>query len=354
MLPACDGAGGAARSAGTPLCRVNDPPVRRPAREQPEEPKAMALDPYEVLDVAKDAPQDEIKRKYREIAKKNHPDLNPGDAAAEARFKEASQAYDILGDPERRAKYDSGEIDAGGQERPEPQFYRQYAEADPSGKYHRYETFSDFGDLGGVFDDLFGGRRGRPRGSPGGGTEFRMRGVDARYHLTVDFLEAANGAKRRVTMPDGRSLDINIPKGLRDGQTLRLKGQGRPGMGGGAAGDALVTVTVEPHRFFERRGDDIHLVLPVTLHEAVLGARIKVPTIGGPVSLTIPANSNSGDVLRLKGRGVHPAGGSSEGAPGDQYVTLKIVLPDTPDDALKAFLHDHPARDADPRKGMGS
>jgi DnaJ-class molecular chaperone len=310
--------------------------------------REMALDPYEILGVAKDASQDEIKRKYREIAKKNHPDLNPGDAGAEARFKEASQAYDILGDAEKRGKFDRGEIDASGQARPEQQFYRQYAEADPSGKYHRYESFSDMGDLGGVFDDLFGGRRQRG-GAAGAGGEFRMRGGDVRYQMTVDFMEAANGARRRVAMPDGRSLDIAIPKGLKDGQTLRLKGQGQPGIGGGPAGDALVTISVEPHKFFERRGDDIHVTLPVTLHEAVLGAKVKVPTIGGAVALTIPENANTGDVLRLKGRGVAPASGPA----GDQYVTLKLVLPEQPEEKLKTFLRDNPGQAYHPRKDMG-
>ncbi len=332
--------------------------VERPCqggRAGPEPAKRkMALDPYKVLGVGKDADQDEIKRKYREIAKKNHPDLNPGDEAAEARFKEASQAYDIVGDPEKRAKFDKGEIDASGQERPEQQYYRHYAESDPSGKYHRYETFSDIGDMGDVFDDLFGGRRGAragrgPGGAGAGGGGIRMRGADARYQLTVDFLEAANGAKRRVTMPDGRNLDINIPKGLEDGQTLRLKGQGQPGIGGGPAGDALVTVSVTPHKHFERRGRDIHLTLPVTLREAVLGAKVKVPTIGGTVTLTIPEDSNTGDVLRLKGRGVAPA----SGAAGDQLVTLKVVLPKKADDALKAFLRDRPDDAEDPRAGMG-
>lgn len=306
----------------------------------------MALDPYKLLGVSKDASQDEIKRKYREIAKKNHPDLNPGDAAAETRFKEANQAYDILGDAEKRAKFDRGEIDATGQERPEQQYYRQYAESDPSGKYHRRSSYSDMEGLGGVFDDLFGGRRGR---RTSGGGNIRMRGADARYQLTVGFMEAVNGAKRRVTMPDGRTLDINIPKGFKDGQTLRLKGQGQPGVGGGSAGDALVTVTVGPHPYFERRGDDIHVTLPITVHEAVLGAKVKVPTIGGAVTLTIPENANSGDVLRLKGRGVTPASGQA----GDQYVSLKIVLPDQADDALKTFLREHPNTAFDPRKDMG-
>lgn len=305
----------------------------------------MAADPYQVLDIEKTASADEIKRKYREIAKKNHPDLNPGDAAAEARFKEASQAYDILGDEDKRAKFDRGEIDASGQERPEQHFYRQYAENDASGKYHRYETFGDAGDLGGVFDDLFGAGRGRR-----GGGQIRMKGGDARYHLNVGFLEAAMGEKRRVTMPDGRAMDISIPRGLKDGQTLRLKGQGQPGIGGGPPGDAYVTITVDPHPHFERRGDDVHLTLPITLHEAVLGAKVTVPTIGGAVTLTVPENSNSGDTLRLKGRGIDPAGGKSAG---DQYVTLKIVLPSEPDSDLADYLRDHPGPPQDPRKDLG-
>lgn len=314
----------------------------------------MATDPYEVLGVARDAPEEDIKKAYRKIAKENHPDLNPGDAAAEARFKEASQAWDILRNAETRARYDRGEIDAAGQERPEAHFYRPHAEAEGGGKYHRYETFGDFADagggMGGVFDDLFGaGARRRGGGFERGGQDIPWPGADIRYSMEVGFLEAARGGKKRVTMPDGRTLDISIPQGVRDGQVIRLRGQGGKGSGGGPDGDALVTIAVEPHPQFTRSGNDIEITVPVTLREAVLGAKIRVPTIEGPVTLTVPEGSTTGDVLRLKGRGIKPAG---KAAAGNQLVRLEIQLPESPDPALRAFLEDQPADDWNPRQGM--
>lgn len=314
----------------------------------------MAKDLYQRLGVSKDASDADIKKAYRALAKEHHPDLHPGDAEAEARFKEVSQAYAILGDAEKRSQYDRGEIDETGAERPEQQFYRQYADQDSSWKYHQSEGFGGYDDLGDILDGLFGSR-GRARGGRGGagpdmgGQSFRMRGGDVRYHMTVDFLEAVNGAKKRVTMPDGRTLDISIPKGLRDGQQLRLKGQGQPGAGGGSTGDAYVTIAVEPHAFFERRGDDIHVGVPVTLTEAALGAKIKVPTVSGPVTLTVPKGSSTGSVLRLRGKGLPKKGGGA----GDQLVRLEVVLPSRPDAALTEFLENWDGDVADPRKKLG-
>ena len=309
----------------------------------------MARDPYEVLGVGKAASPDEIKRAYREIAKKSHPDLNPGDAAADHRFKEASQAYAIVGDQEKRTKFDSGEIDATGQERPEEHYYRPHAESAAGGKYRQYEGSGNFEDLGSIFEEMFADAGTRRAGAGYGdhahaGSYDRRRGADLRYHLDVEFLVAARGEKRRVSMPGGRVLDITIPKGVKDGQTLRLKRHGLPGGDKGEPGDALVTISVRPHDFFERRGDDIHLTLPVTLREAVLGAKVKVPTIDGSVFLSIPENSNSCDILRLKGRGV---------GKGNQLVTLKVALPERPDETLRQFLRDHPEVAADnPRESM--
>ncbi len=302
----------------------------------------MAKDLYQVLGVVRDASAAEIKKKYRALAKEHHPDLHPGDTAAEQRFKEISQAYAILGDKDKRGQYDRGEIDESGAERPEQHFYRQYADADASGKYHGAEGFGGADDLGDILDGLFGGR-GR-----GGARHYRVRGGDVRYHMSVDFLEAVNGAKKRVTMPDGRTLDISIPAGFRDGQQLRLKGQGQPGVGGAEAGDAYVTIAVEPHAFFERRGDDIHVTVPVTLKEAALGAKVKVPTVTGPVTLTVPAHSNTGAVLRLRGKGV-----KRKGATGDQLVRLEVVLPEQPDPALDEFLESWTGGDTDPRRKLG-
>lgn len=285
----------------------------------------MAKDPYTVLGVGRDASADEIRKAYRKLAKENHPDLKPGDAAAEARFLKAQAAYDIIGDKDKRARFDRGEIDAEGHERAEQPSYRHYADAGADHPYHSADGFADMGD---IFSDLFG------HGQSGGRT-IRMRGGDVRYSFDVDFLDAAKGTKTRITMPDGKGLDLSIPAGLRDGQVLRLKGKGAPGLGGGLNGDALVTVHVRPHGLFRRQGNDIHIDLPIALHEAVLGAKVRVPTIDGPVSMNIPKGSNAGARLRLKGKGIP---GGKSGSRGDQHVTLKVLLPDDPDPELVAFL----------------
>lgn len=257
----------------------------------------MSIDPYKTLGIHKTATQDEIKKAYRKLAKDLHPDLHPDDAAKQERFKAVSAAYDLLGDAEKRRRFDAGEIDASGQERPERQYYHQYAGQDAG---HRYDPGSGFGggatmreeDLSDIFSQFFGGQGGA-RGS-GFGAGFHARGQDLRYQLEVDFLEAVRGAKRSVTMPDGAHIEITIPKGLKDGQTLRLRGKGAPGMGEAEAGDALVTVSVRPHPVFTRVGDDIEVDLPITFDEAVLGAKVDVPTVNGPVSVTIPKGVSSG------------------------------------------------------------
>jgi DnaJ-class molecular chaperone len=300
-------------------------------------------DPYEILGVKKTATADEIRAAYRKLAKKHHPDLNPGKKEAEEKFKAISAANDILSDPEKRARFDAGEIDASGAEKPQArQYYRDFADQPAGGKYSAGPNF-DPDDLSGIFGDIFG--RG-PRGfSPReGGPEFVARGHDAHYRLSVGFLEAANGAKKRLTLPDGRTLDVNIPAGLQSGQVLKLAGQGMPGFNGGPAGDALIEVDVEPHAFFRRDGKDVILELPVTIQEAVLGAKVEVPTIKGPVALKIPPNSTGGAKLRLKGRGI---GG------GDQYVVLKIDLPTDSEPELEAFLKGWtPHHPFDPRRNL--
>lgn len=305
----------------------------------------MADDPYKVLGVAREAAADDIRKAYRKLAKENHPDLHPGDTAAEERFKAVAAAYDLLGDPDKRARFDGGEIDASGQEKPEQQYYRDYADAGAGHPYHSTEGFADFADAGDVFSDLFGHVRGAGRA----GGDFRMRGGDARYSFAVDFLDAVNGAKQRINLPDGAALDLTIPAGVRDGQVLRLKGKGMAGIGGGPPGDALVEVHVRPHKLYRREGDDIHIELPITLAEAVRGAKIDVPTIGGKVTMTVPKGANSGTRLRLKGKGV--AAGKSKR--GDQYVTLTVVMPDRPDDELAEFLERWEGENPyDPRTGM--
>jgi DnaJ-class molecular chaperone len=302
----------------------------------------MSDDPYAALGVAKTATQDEIKKAYKKIARESHPDLNPGDPKAEARFKAASTAYDLLKDPEQRGRFDRGEIDASGQERPERRFYREYAEG-PEATYHTSRGFEDFGGFSDVFSDLFGQRAGGGRGEG-----IRMRGPDRHYTLDVGFLEAARGATRRITMPGGQVLDVKIPEGLADGQTIRLRGKGGEGLGGGPAGDALVTVTVEAHPFFRREGDDILAEVPISLDEAVLGARVEVPTIDGRVAVTVPKGASSGQVLRLRGKGVKRGGKR-----GDQLVTLKIVAPREIDSELEAFFRRWRDGHAyDPRKGV--
>jgi len=306
----------------------------------------MADDPYAALGVAKTATQDEIRKAYKKIAKESHPDLNPGNAKAADRFKAAAAAHDLLKDPEKRARFDAGEIDASGQERPERRFYREYAEG-PEATYHTTRGFEDFGDMSDVFADLFGARSGRRAGAAGG-QGVRMRGPDQHYTLTVGFLEAARGATRRITMPDGSVLDVKIPRGLVDGQTIRLRGKGAPGVGGGEAGDALVTVTVEPHDFFTREGDDILVELPITLDEAVLGGKVEVPTIDGRVALSVPKGASSGRVLRVRGKGVQRGDRR-----GDQLVTLKVVSPPQVDAELEAFFRKWREGHAyDPRKGV--
>ena len=305
-------------------------------------------DPYSVLGVPRTASEDDIRKAFRQLAKKHHPDLNPGDKAAEAKFKEISQANDLLSDPEKRRRFDAGEIDATGQEVPPRGFYRDQA-GGFGGKYERAGAHDSFVDMGGIFSEMFGERRGFGAGGHGAGG-FDMSGMPVTYSLRVPFLVAARGGKQRVDLPDGKTLDIDIPEGMTDGQTLRLKGQGMPGSQGRPAGDAYVEIRVEPHAFFQTRDNDIHVDLPVTLTEATLGGKVKVPTVGGPVMLNVPAGSNTGTSLRLKGRGLLDR---RSGQRGDQYVKLKVVLPEQPDEKLKEFLGGWEAgRSYDPRKEM--
>lgn len=285
----------------------------------------MSDDPYKVLDVNREASQDEIQKAYRKLAKKLHPDLNPGNKAAEEDFKKVSAAYDILGDAERRARYDRGEIDASGTEKPKREYYRNYAGSDADA-YTTSEGFSDFSGDDDIFSTIFR-RTGRT-------SNVRMRGQDLNYRLELDFLDAVNGATKQVTLPDGSVLDVSIPAGTRDGQILRLRGKGGPGFNGGAAGDALIEVGIRPHPVFTRKGDDIHVDLQLPLAQAVLGGKINVPTIDGSVTMTIPKWSNSGRVLRLKGKGIRRI----DGASGDEYVKLTIALPTTPDPELERLV----------------
>jgi DnaJ-class molecular chaperone len=298
-------------------------------------------DPYETLGVERSASPDAIQKAYRRLAKKLHPDLNPGNKDAEERFKEVSAAYGLLSDTDKRAQYDRGEIDATGAEKPRQRFYKDFAsEAATGHPYENYSGFADFVDSDDVLSELL--RR-------GANVHVRARGGDVRYHLPIEFLEAVTGATQRLTLPDGKTLDVTIPAGIQNGQVLRLRGKGRPGIGDGEPGDALVEITIKPHRFFAREGNDVYLDLPVTLSEAILGARITVPTPSGAVAMTVPKGSNTGTVLRLRGKGVLRRDGSH----GDELVRLKVMLPEQPDPELEAFAAKWEGGKAhDPRRDM--
>ncbi len=299
----------------------------------------MAEDPYQVLGVGRDASQADIKRAFHKLAKLWHPDLKPGDAAAEARFKSISAANELLSDPERRAAFDRGEIDASGQPAGPPPNWRGFAEGAEGMRYRTSSASYSDEDLGDIFGDIFGRRQ---RSGPIGGR-------DEHYVLAIDFLDAVNGATRRLTLPDGGTLDVRVPAGIETGQTLRLRGKGGPGSGGAPDGDALIEVRVSDGTLFRREGNDIHLDLPVSLREAVLGAKVQVPTPRGTVSMTIPPRSDTGRQLRLRGRGVAEREGR---AAGDFYVTLRVVI-GTPDASLEAFLREWEGG-GDPRRGMGA
>jgi DnaJ-class molecular chaperone len=288
----------------------------------------VADDPYKTLGVNKDASQEEIQKAYRRRAKKLHPDLNPGDRQAEEQFKDLSAAYDLLSDPDKRARFDRCEIDASGAERTERNYYRDFGERRAGNPYATdaaFADFSDFTDADDIMSAFFGrsGQRNRSR-----------RGSDVRYSLDIDFLDAANGGTRTITLPDGSTLDVKIPPGTRDGQVLRLRGKGQPAFGDGPPGNALIEVHVRPHPLFRREGDDIHIELPISVRDAVLGGKLRAPTPTGTVTMTIPKWSNTGAKLRLKGRGILRPNGSR----GDEFVTLKIVLPEKPDPQLERCI----------------
>ena len=310
--------------------------------------EVMSDNPYDVLGVAKDASADEIKKAYRKIAKDSHPDLHPGDAAAEARFKAAAAAFDLLKDPEKRARFDRGEIDASGQERPQQRsYYRDFAE-EPGNPYRQGPRYEGYGDEADIFAEFLR-RQNRQRGDGFAGRDVKARGADAQYALDVPFIEAATGGSMRITLPDGGDLDVKIPKGIADGQTLRLRGRGGPGYGGGPAGDAYVTLSIRPHPVFSREGDDIVMTLPITIDEAILGAKVEAPTIDGPVKVTVPKGASTGQVLRLRGRGIAAQGRTA----GDQRIELKIVMPKTVDDDLARFMEEwRKSHGYDPRKGV--
>lgn len=301
-------------------------------------------DPYTQLGVAKGASEKEIKSAYRKLAKELHPDKNKDNPAASERFSNVTKAYDILMDKDKRAQFDRGEIDAEGN--PTAPFGfgggggGSFSQGGPGNQQFDFGNGGvDFGD---IFDGLFGGggaQPGRRRSAP------PPKGANVSYRLKVEFIAAATLDKQRITLEDGKSIDLSLPKGVEDGTQMRLTGKGRNGPGGN--GDAIITVHVKSHPFFERDGDNVLLELPISLKEAVEGAKVKVPTVDGPVMLSIPAGSDSGKILRLKNRGFHPKTGSR----GDQLVTLMITLPQD-DKALKDFVKGWSSAE-NPRSAMG-
>lgn len=310
-------------------------------------------DPYRVLNVPRNADQATIKQAYRTLAKTLHPDRNPGSARAEQRFKEVTQAHQLLSDPVKRARFDRGEIDAEGRPRRTFPFRGfDFAGEEPSAAA-----------AGSVFGKMFGSAFGRGPQGAAGGTTFEdllrrgargagtrdpgsSRGADRRYRLEVDFLTAARGGTERLELDRGRAVDVELAAGTEDGQILRLKGQGQ-GRDGAAPGDALVAIAIRPHPMLTREGNDVHVELPISVPEAIAGAKVTVPTIDGPVRITVPAGANSGQTLRLKGKGIAPANGRR----GDQYVRLSVVLPDPVDPELRQWASRHPydPRAATPR-----
>lgn len=297
----------------------------------------MAGDPYKELGVARSASADEIKKAFRKLAKDLHPDKNPGDKAAEDRFKRVTAAFDVLGDKDKRAKYDRGEIDADGREQ-----NRGFG----GGAGGPGAGFGGFGGAGGPggrasfdnidLDELFGmfGGQGRQRGA----RDFTPKGQDVRATLEISLEDSIAGATRRIQFSDGRTLDVTIPKGAGDGQVIRLRGQGAPGRLG-QAGDALIELKIAVHPLYRREGADLIMDLPISAPDAILGGKVTVPTPEGRVAMTVPPRSNSGKILRLKGRG-----GFEGGRRGDLLAKLVVTLPEPPDDALVKFAEEWRAK----------
>jgi DnaJ-class molecular chaperone len=331
-------------------------------------------DPYTILGVSKGASAAEIKSAYRKLAKKLHPDANKHDAKAASRFSELNAAYEIVGDDDKRKAFDRGEIDAEGK----PRFQgfegggpRGGAGGPFGGQDGGFETFTwgpegmqrsggrGGGAGGGGFEDvlrdMFGGLGGAGRARRGGGGfQFEQDeipqapGRDVTATATITLEEAAKGTTRRVQLPTGKELEVKVPAGLTDGQQIRFKGQGLAPPGG-KAGDVLITVSIAPHHLFERNGNDLRIELPVTLYEAVLGGKVRVPTLNGAVELSIPANTSSGRTFRLKGKGFPAKSGA-----GDLMATVRIVLPESSDQALDELMTSwRELKPYDPRKGMG-
>jgi DnaJ-class molecular chaperone len=316
-------------------------------------------DPYQILGVSKSATPEEMKAAYRKLAKKLHPDLNPGKKEIEQKFKEVTAAYDLLSDPAKRSKFDRGELDGMGNER--AGFNRGGADPFSSAGFRGNSYGAGGARCGGagaggadqfggfsedLFADLFGA--GRRRGA-GAQDRPRTKGADLTYTMTVGFIEACMGSKQRVTLSSGKTVDVNIPPGAEEGSKLRLRGQGQGSLGD--TGDAIVEISIAPHAYFTRKDRDVYLDAPVSLAEALLGANIKVPTLDGTVAVRVPSGANSGTLMRLKGKGI-PAHGSR--LVGDLFVRLRVMLPDPPDKALTDLVEKWgKTHTYDPREKLG-
>ncbi len=306
-------------------------------------------DPYSVLGVAKSASESEIKKAFRKLAKKYHPDQNKDDPTAAQRFSEANQAYEIVGDKEKRAKFDRGEIDAEGKQRYQAHGFDGFSGYEDFGGARTQKTSGGGGSFDDILNDIFGsfgGGRARAGASAGAGPGAgfsggarakappKTKGANAEIVARASLEDIVNSGKTQVTLPSGKTVNVTLPKGVVEGEKIRLKGQGHPGENGGPAGDALVEIRFKPHKLFEVKGSDLHLDLPLTLYEAVLGAKVRTPTLSGAVNLTIPANASSGKSMRLKGKGLP----TKTGGHGDLLVKLQIVMPPHGDDELDTLM----------------
>lgn len=289
----------------------------------------MAQDPYQELGVARSASADEIRRAFRKLAKAHHPDQNPDDKASEERFKRVTAAFDILGDEDKRKKFDAGQIDADGHE-----VHRGFRGHPGGGGQGGFSGEFEGVDLNDILGEMFGrGGPGQGRGGGGGGGGFggfSAKGSDVRARLDIDIEEAVKGGKKRIAFSDGRTIDVSIPKGAEEGQVLRLKGQGAPGRAG--PGDAMIELALKPHPIYRREASGLVMDLPISIPDAVLGAKVQAPTPDGPVTLTVPKGSSSGATLRLKGRGLY-----EQGRRGDLMARLMLTLPEQADPQLEAF-----------------